>query len=179
MSRYLTKSRFKIALSCPTKLFYTGKTSYANSMADNDFLSMLADGGFQVGELGKILHPGGHEIVSKNNAEALAETAEWMRRDEVELFEPAFAVDGCLVRVDILVKRGMSIEVIEVKAKSFDSNEPGFEGKRGGIASGMERSIRRAACLTSQCFLEIPEGLCGSFCKGVWRAVRHSPRNAH
>ena len=25
--RYLTKSRFKLALDCPTKLFYTGKTS--------------------------------------------------------------------------------------------------------------------------------------------------------
>lgn len=135
--RYLTKSRVKIALSCPTKLFYAGKADYANTMVDNDFLAMLADGGFQVGALAKILHPGGHEIVSKNNAEALAETAEWMRRDEVVLFEPAFAVDGCLVRVDILVKRGLSIEVIEVKAKSFDSNEPGFEGKRGGIASGM------------------------------------------
>lgn len=135
--RYLTKSRFKTALTCPTKLFYTGKAEYANTMADNDFLAMLADGGFQVGELAKILHPGGHEIASKNNAEALAETAEWMQRDEVVLFEPAFAVDGCLVRVDILIKRGQNVEVIEVKAKSFDSNDPGFEGKRGGIASGI------------------------------------------
>lgn len=135
--RYLTKSRFKVALSCPTKLFYSGKADYANTMVDNDFMAMLADGGFQVGELAKILHPGGHEIASKNNAEALVETSEWMQRDNVVLFEPAFAVDGCLVRVDILIKRGHNIEVVEVKAKSFDSTEPGFEGKRGGIASGM------------------------------------------
>lgn len=135
--RYLTKSRFKAALTCPTKLFYTGKADYANTMAENDFLAMLADGGFQVGELAKILHPGGHEIASKSNAKALAETAEWMKRDDVVLFEPAFAVDGCLVRVDILNKRGLNVELIEVKSKSFDSTEPGFEGKRGGIASGM------------------------------------------
>jgi len=25
--RYLTKSRFKLAVDCPTKLFYTGKES--------------------------------------------------------------------------------------------------------------------------------------------------------
>ena len=143
--RYLTKSRFKTALTCPTKLFYTGKADYANTMADNDFLAMLADGGFQVGELAKLMHLGGHEVASKNNAQALAETAEWMQRDEVVLFEPAFAVDGCLVRVDILIKRGQSVEVVEVKAKSFDSTEPGFEGKRGGIASGMRPYLQDVA----------------------------------
>ena len=29
--RYLTKSRFKLAVECPTKLFYTGKPEYANT----------------------------------------------------------------------------------------------------------------------------------------------------
>lgn len=136
-TRYLTKSRFKTALTCPTKLFYTGKADYANTMVEDDFLAMLADGGFQVGELAKVLHPGGHEIASKDNAQALAETAEWMQREEVVLFEPAFMAQGCLVRVDILIKRGRHIEVVEVKAKWFDSRQPGFEGRRGGISSGM------------------------------------------
>ena len=49
--RYLTKSRFKLALECPTKLYYTGKPEYANTNNENEFLAMLADGGFQVGEL--------------------------------------------------------------------------------------------------------------------------------
>jgi hypothetical protein len=35
MPRYLTKSRFKLALECPTKLFYTGKLEvYALSSMD-------------------------------------------------------------------------------------------------------------------------------------------------
>ena len=46
--RYLTKSRFKLAAECPTKLFYTGKSEYANQNLDDSFLLALADGGFQV-----------------------------------------------------------------------------------------------------------------------------------
>ncbi len=45
MQRYLTKSRFKSATECPTKLFYANKIhEYANSMSDNAFLESLADG---------------------------------------------------------------------------------------------------------------------------------------
>ena len=46
--RYLTKSRFKMALECPTKLFYTAKKNYANQKMDDPFLLALADGGFQM-----------------------------------------------------------------------------------------------------------------------------------
>src|SRR5690606_38123831 len=53
-ARYLTKSRFALALECPTKLFYTGKTrQYANKKLDDEFLAALAEVGFQVGELAK------------------------------------------------------------------------------------------------------------------------------
>ena len=43
--RYLTKSRFKLALDCPTKLYYTAKDSYANSKNNDTFLEALAEGG--------------------------------------------------------------------------------------------------------------------------------------
>ena len=52
--RYLTKSRFKLAHECETKLFYTNKKSeYADQSLDDSFLKSLAEGGFQVGELAK------------------------------------------------------------------------------------------------------------------------------
>ena len=55
--RYLTKSRFKMALECPTKLFYTAKQDYANQKKDDPFLLALADGGFQLGDLAKHYYP--------------------------------------------------------------------------------------------------------------------------
>ena len=51
--RYLTKSRFKLGMECPTKLFYTGNPLYPDKSIDDPFLLALADGGFQVGELAK------------------------------------------------------------------------------------------------------------------------------
>lgn len=53
-------------------------------------------------------------------------------------FEPTFVVDGMLVRVDILQRTGDVLNLIEVKAKSYDSSESEtpFRGKREGILSG-------------------------------------------
>jgi Domain of unknown function(DUF2779) len=134
-TRYLTKSRFKLALSCPTKLFYSGKPSYANTNDESDFLAMLADGGFQVGELAKLMYPTGIEIKTKNSADALAQTAHYMAQDNVVLFEPAIAHGGFLVRVDVLIKRGNVLEVIEVKAKSYSGDPSSLSGKRKAISA--------------------------------------------
>ena len=132
--RYLTKSRFKLALECPTKLYYTGKDEYANTKHDNEFLAMLADGGFQVGELSKLRYPDGIEIRTKKVDRAIAETTELLRRDNITLFEPAIVHEGFLVRVDVLVKRGQIIEVIEVKAKSYSGDPASLAGKRSPIS---------------------------------------------
>jgi hypothetical protein len=51
--RYLTKSRFKLACECETKLYYTRKPEYADQSVDDPFLLELAKGGYQVGELAK------------------------------------------------------------------------------------------------------------------------------
>jgi hypothetical protein len=136
-TRYLTKSRFKLAVSCPTKLYYTGKPGYANANEGDAFMQMLADGGFQVGELAKLMYPGGIDITSKDTAQALAQTAELLRAEHVVLFEPAIAYQGLLVRVDVLVKRGNSLEVIEVKAKSYSGDPASLSGKRTAIKSDM------------------------------------------
>ena len=43
--RYLTKTRFKLAVECPTKLFYTSKASvYADIKQEDEFLQALAQG---------------------------------------------------------------------------------------------------------------------------------------
>jgi len=48
---YLTKSRFKLALECTTKLYYNDNKQYANKAFEDNFLKELATGGFQVGAL--------------------------------------------------------------------------------------------------------------------------------
>ena len=119
-NRYLTKSRFKLAMECPTKLYYTGKEEYINQNIDDPFLIALAEGGFQVGELAKHYSAGGYDIETLDYDEALRITNELLSKDKVIIYEAAILYEKFFIRTDILVKNGRNIELIEVKAKSAD-----------------------------------------------------------
>lgn len=144
--RYLTKSRFKLAVECPTKLFYTGKLSeYRDLIGEDQFLAMLAEGGYQVGALAKLRYPDGIEIHEKEHTAAEKLTREHLACERVVLFEPAIKVGNLFIRIDILVKDGNRLELIEVKAKSYNSVAPEIVGKKGGIKSEMLPYIQDAA----------------------------------
>ena len=134
--RYLTKSRYKLGLECPTKLYYTNKKEYANIKLDDPFLQALANGGFQVEALARLEYPEGHLIQAENYEyqKAIDETNELLKQDHCVIFEAAFGFQNLFIRTDILVKKGNQIELIEVKAKSFDPNDENiFVGKRGAL----------------------------------------------
>lgn len=132
--RYLTKSRFLLALECPTKLYYTGKAEYVNNSVDDSFLQALAEGGYQVGALAGLMHPGGVTVDDMNHADQIRHTSELLGQDQVTIYEAAFEVEGLFVRVDILRKDGLKVELIEVKAKSYHPAEDGdFRGAKGKV----------------------------------------------
>lgn len=136
--RVLTKSRFKLGLECPNKLFFTGKKSYANNKEDDPFMEALAEGGFQVEELARMTFPNGVLMEGNDwNYESLwYETRDLLRQDDAVIYEAALLYESLFVRTDILVKKGDTVELIEVKAKSYDSTEDHvFVGKRGGLRS--------------------------------------------
>lgn len=144
--RYLTKSRFKLAVECPRKLYYTGKKAiYQDTMAEDVFLEMLAEGGYQVGALAKLRYPEGIEIHETDHASAESATMTLLAPDRVVLFEPAIRVGDFFVRIDILVKNGNNLELIEVKAKSYNSVKPKLFGARDGIRSDMLPYFQDAA----------------------------------
>lgn len=131
--RYLTKSRFKLALECPTKLFYTKKKEYPDQKIDNAFLKALANGGFQVGELAKCYFPEGHDIDDLDYETSLAKTNELLKSDHVTIYEAAFLYQNLFIRADIVVKKGNKIFLYEVKAKSIDGSNPSFLTKKEAI----------------------------------------------
>jgi hypothetical protein len=134
----LSKSAFKTGLSCPRKLAYQ-RESYPSQADANPYMEFLADGGFMVEAIARALYPDGCEVSAASNEPPAEATRRLLNAaDRVDLFEPVFEHEGCMVRVDILSKRGDTIDLIEIKAKSFDSQEDGaspFRGKRGGISS--------------------------------------------
>lgn len=135
MATTLSKSRFKIALECPRKLVYAIDAKYANAKSEDELLQALAEGGHQVGTLAKLMYPGGLEVTAPSIDEQVRETERLLQRDEVTIFEPTFRHGNLVVRVDVLVKKGNSVDLIEVKSKGFNAAQETFRGKKTPIDS--------------------------------------------
>lgn len=119
----LSKSDFKLARTCATKLYYK-EMRYPDSSDSDGYLQMLAKGGYMVEMLAKLEHPDGIALeYGGDQAAAAARTMELLVADSITLFEATLLKDSCLARVDILRKRGNSFALIEVKAKSLDTDD--------------------------------------------------------
>jgi len=134
---FLTKSRFKLALECETKLYYNDDSQYANQRIDDPFLESLAEGGYQVGELAKLYYPGGIQVETRNHQEALDQTNSLLEKNKVIIYEAAFRYKSLFIRTDILIKEANRLQLIEVKAKSFGGEDYwDFLNKNGKLATG-------------------------------------------
>jgi hypothetical protein len=119
----LSKSDFKVAMTCPTKLYYR-KLKYPTTMEGNEFMEMLAEGGYMVGKLATLLYPGGVDLSEERSPEKSAEiTKELLLNNEnIIIYEAGILYDNLIIRIDILEKKGDVLNLIEVKAASFDGD---------------------------------------------------------
>ncbi|HWQ92271.1 MAG TPA: DUF2779 domain-containing protein, partial [Clostridia bacterium] len=168
---YLSKSDFKVARNCPTKLYYK-KLRYPTILDDDRYMESLADGGFMVGKLAQLQYPDGVLVATLDPWTAVEETKQLLKRDHVTIFEAAIFHENRLVRIDVLHKKGNSFELIEVKSKAGDSDEYRagtlFTGAKGGIRSEwrdyLEDVTYQAGVLQAayprasvRCFLLVPD----------------------
>lgn len=123
MSQYLTKSDLKVAMTCATKLYYK-KKNYPTISDGNEYMQLLAEGGYMVGKLAQLHYPEGILIGNEQGTEyAIEETRKYLQQENVTLFEAAICTNNKLVRIDILKKEGNIFHLIEVKSKSWDSKD--------------------------------------------------------
>lgn len=120
MATNLTKSKFKLALECPTKLYYIDKPQYANQQAEDSFLKALAEGGYQVEALARCYFPEGVLVESNQKESAPDVTKRLLDQEDVTLFEAEILYQNYLIRTDILIKHQNHLKLIEIKAKSID-----------------------------------------------------------
>jgi len=143
--KLFTKSAFKVALDCPWKLYYyRNPEEYTNANTTDDFLVSLAEGGFQVGELAKIYCGVTDDLRNcKGYDEPVRRTAELMKKENVTIAEAAFRWGNMFVRVDILKKTGNLVELIEVKAKSWNPDTDTFISTRpkGSVKSSIRSYV--------------------------------------
>jgi hypothetical protein len=135
MPYYLSKSDFKIARTCPTKLYYK-KLGYPSIQDDDQYQEFLANGGYMVETIAKLLYPEGIEIGWDEGPEhSSLETIRALQTEYVTLFEATLLAGTKLARVDILRKNGNQFDLIEVKSKSVDGAKgpPFFRSSKGEI----------------------------------------------
>ena len=79
----------------------------------------LAEGGFQVGELAKCYYPGGVMIDDLDYESSLQKTNQLLTKEDAIIFEAAVEFENLFARIDILLKKGNQLHLIEVKSKSL------------------------------------------------------------
>jgi len=136
--RYLSKSDFKVARTCPTKLYYK-EHGYPSRLKDDPYMEFLADGGYMVEKMAKLLFEDGREMGDWDEpVKAFEQTQIAILSGDVTLFEATVIHGQMQARIDILRRQGNILEIIEVKSKSDDADEEAkstFRTKNGGIVS--------------------------------------------
>ncbi|MDP1713704.1 MAG: DUF2779 domain-containing protein [Anaerolineales bacterium] len=134
----LSKTDYKTARGCPAKLYYR-MLKYPSNQDGNEYMELLAQGGYMIGGIAGLLFPEAIPVYEPDHVKAVQITREHLKKENVILLEAAFESNGKFARPDILIKKGIHLTLIEVKAKSFDSSEPSpFRSKKGGIISGWQ-----------------------------------------
>lgn len=139
----LSKSDFKLARTCAAKLYYR-EMKYPDNQEENEYLQMLAEGGYMVELLAKQQFPDGIALeYGKNSTEAALVTARHLEQAQpgraVTLFEATLMHGQRMSRVDILRRSSSGFDLYEVKSSSFDAEDA---EKRTAKTGSAFRSLR-------------------------------------
>jgi hypothetical protein len=124
MDLIISKTDFKVGLSCARKLWYK-KNGYSTVNDDNEYMQYLAKGGYIVGKMAQLIFGGGIDLsYIRDWDEAIETTKKLIRSNEnIIIYEAAVCCNHKIVKVDILRKVGNVLDVIEVKSKSQSSDD--------------------------------------------------------
>jgi hypothetical protein len=126
----LSKSDFKIASTCSKKLIYK-KASFETMNDTNEYMQSLAEGGHIISKYAQLTFPNAIEVKGDTIDEAVAQTKKLIEQNEnIILFEATFSSNGKIVRTDVLEKKKKVLNIIEVKSKSYDSDEEENQKKK-------------------------------------------------
>ena len=133
----LSKSLFRLGLSCPNKIYFKKTPGFVNQSLDDPFLKALASGGFQIEEYARRHFPNGQFIEAdyREKEKAILLTSQALQTDGV-YFEAAFSADNLFALTDIVVKEGNTIKLIEVKSKSYSESDKFLSNRDRTCASG-------------------------------------------
>jgi hypothetical protein len=116
MKQYLTKTDFNRWMTCRTAAHY-GWLGYDSKNDKDPFLSFLAEEGRTVGRMARRLFKDARMVDSLDIETAEAITRRMMGEGDCTLFEACLTDGRFVVRPDVLIRKGRTLYVIEVKSK--------------------------------------------------------------
>ncbi len=119
---YLTQSDFKVAQTCPTKLYYR-KSGYPTLADGDEYLAMMADQSYLIEAVARALFPDGRYVGFRPDVEAAAWDTMSALGDPCTLFDATFISRGKLARVHVLTRRADRFELFMVGSRSFDRGQ--------------------------------------------------------
>jgi len=122
-STALTKSLFKLGLSCPIKLKHAlVRPALPRQSDENEYMQQLARGGYMFEKLVKVYYPGDDMFVPKEiHTDASARTLAKIKAGDCMLHETTFAVGSLMARCDMVRVTGDTLDLIEIKSASVDA----------------------------------------------------------
>ena len=123
----LSKSLFKLGLGCPLRIKHAlARPALPQRSSDDEYLRMLAEGGYMFEQLVRIYHPGEDLYVPGDSPEtASARTITKVKSGDGTLHEATFAHAGLMARTDMVRVHGDFIDLIEVKSASAEARSDG------------------------------------------------------
>ena len=118
----LSKSLFKLGLTCPIKLKHALAQPALPRQTDEDsYMQQLARGGYMFEKLVKVYYPGEDMFVAKeSHADASARTIAKIKAGDCMLHETTFACGDLMARCDMVRVTGDTLDLIEIKSASAE-----------------------------------------------------------
>lgn len=124
----LSKSLFKLGLECPLRIKHSlTKPALPRRSGGDEYMRMLAEGGYMFEKLVRVYHPG-EDLYVPNEAhdQASARTLARIKAGDGMLHEATFAHDGLMARSDMVRIRGSIVDIIEIKSRSTEAGPDGI-----------------------------------------------------
>ena len=142
---YLSKSDFIIASDCDRKMYYK-KNGYTNHTYEDEFMSLLAEGGLLVAYVAKMLFEGGQEVDYKSNEANITMTTKLLGdNDNITLFDASVRHKKLLSKLDILVKHKNELTLFDVHSSSMDGPNDVFLNNNGTLKADKKRLLEDTA----------------------------------
>jgi hypothetical protein len=119
----LSKSLFKLGLACPIRLKHAlVRPALPRKSDEDEYMQLLARGGYMFEKLLKVYHPGEDMFVPKqSHSEASARTIAKIKAGDCILHETTFAHGDLMARCDMVRVTGDTLDLIEIKSASAEA----------------------------------------------------------